>query len=632
VAQQAGTPVDTGQPRGDVFLFATCFVALVATSFAFIIRIMCMDSWQIGFGLSETQKGEIFGAGMWPFGLSIVLFSLVIDKIGYGRSMIFAFACHLVSAILLLKAQSYWWLYAGSILNGLAAGTVEAVINPAIASAYTKSKTKMLTWLHAGWPGGLFLGGVVILLLRKDWQFNVAILLIPTIAYGLMLLKAKFPVSERVAAGVSYREMLAEAGAIGCLIVTYMIGREISRILGLENLTNNGFVDLPAMSVTIAIGVITLAYFAYTLSLGRPLYIFMLFIMVLLATTELGIDTWVTSLMNQPMKELIKSGENPGAVILVYTALIMTILRFCIGPIEKALKPLGVLLTCACLAAIGLFCLSKSTGIFILVSATVYGVGKTFFWPVTLGIVSERFPKGGALTLNGMGGVGMLGVGIIGSQVLGFWQDTRIDRDLNKEAPALHTRLMAKEERKSLFGHYKSLDQNQVNTINDQIALHDYRQDLAKEATGQALEKKLAGDLTYQSLVRNACDHIRPAAPKGPGKEATAAQLAEYKQKKADFEKQEADFSAAVKTFESRLAFLKTRAILLEEPADKPVIEATQKEKATLDRVTTEAKRDTMSRVALLPLIMACCYLLLLLYFKSTGGYKAIELTAQKQP
>jgi MFS family permease len=577
-----------------VFLFATCFVALVATSFAFVIRSFSVGDWQVQFGLSETQKGEILGAGMWPFGLSIVLFSLVIDKIGYGKSMIFAFACHLVSAILLLKAQSYWWLYAGSILNGLAAGTVEAVINPAIASAYTKSKTKMLTILHAGWPGGLFLAGLVILVLKKPWDFNVALVLVPTILYGLMLLKAKFPVSERVVAGVTYREMLAEAGAIGCLIVTYMIGREVSRIIGLENMTNNGFIDLPALSVTIIIGVVTVAYFLYTLSLGRPLYILMLFIMVLLATTELGIDTWVADLMKGPME---KGLGLPGGVILVYTALIMTILRFCIGPIEKALKPLGVLLTCACLAAIGLFALSQSVGIFILVSATVYGVGKTFFWPVTLGIVSERFPKGGALTLNGMGGVGMLGVGIIGSQILGFWQDTRIDKDLGTENPQLHARLMAKEEKQSLFGHYKSLDQGKVNEIADKTTLYDYRQNVAKEAKGGDIEKKLADDPTYRTLARNAYDHLI----RKPGETET-------------------------KTYEAMEKALLDGGVIVAE-ADYKKIDA---EKTTLDKVTTEAKRDTMGRVAILPLIMACCYLLILLYFKATGGYKAIDLLAEK--
>ncbi len=50
-----------------------------------------MNDWMKEFNLSETQKAEIFGVGLWPFAISIVLFSLFIDKIGYKPAMIFAF-------------------------------------------------------------------------------------------------------------------------------------------------------------------------------------------------------------------------------------------------------------------------------------------------------------------------------------------------------------------------------------------------------------------------------------------------------------------------------------------------------------------------------------------------------------
>lgn len=568
-------------------LFVACFAALVATSFAFIIRILCMDAWQVGFGLSETQKGEIFGAGMWPFGLSIVLFSLVIDKIGYGKSMIFAFACHALSALLLITAKDYWWLYAGSILNGLAAGTVEAVINPAIASAYPKQKTKMLTILHAGWPAGMVFAGIPILLIDMTWQVKVAIIFIPVVIYGLLLLKAKFPVSERVVAGVSYREMLAEPGAIGCLIVVYMICMELNRVFRLENLTQNGSITdlLPSLPFTIAIVVITLAYFAYTRSLGRPMYILLLFVMILLATTELGIDSWVSDLMKKPMGEL----GLPGGLLLVYMQIIMMVLRFCIGPIERALKPLGVLFSCAVLAAIGLFFLSQAAGVTILIAATVYGIGKTFFWPVTLGLCAERFPRGGALTLNAVSGCGMLGVGILGSQLLGYWQDTNIDRKLlasNKEA---HARLMAGEEKRSVFGHYKSLDQRKVNEISDKLALFAKREG--------ADEAKLAQDPMYQTLVRNAYDHLV--------------------RKAGDVE--EKSFEVMHKALADAGAFI-----------TKDDQAAVAKDQALLDEVITNSKRSVMGRVATLPAIMAACYLGLILYFMSKGGYKAIDLMAEK--
>ncbi len=436
------------------FVFIACFVALVATSCAFMIRVMVMDDWQNAFNLTETQKGEIFGAGLWPFGVSIVLFSLILDKLGYGRSMVFAFLCHTISTVLLVTAQGYWGLYIGSVLNGLAAGTVEAVINPAIATLYPKKKTTMLTVLHAGWSGGLVLAGVIIMMLKgvgiMNWQVHVGVILIPVVAYGVLLLRSKFPVSERVAAGVPYRDMLREAGAIGALIITFLITKEVGRVFGWST---------PVVYILILAQVG--AYFAYTRSLGRPMYILLLLLMIILAITELGTDTWIKELMTPSMRRI---GLDAGWV-LIYTATIMTVLRFCISPIERVLRPLGVLLVSSLFAAVGLFFLSRVDGIMILVMATIYGVGQCFFWPVTLGLVAEQFPRGGALTLNAIAGVGMLGVGILGGPWLGYLQDTRMERQL-QDKPAIYEMVMEDEERFSVLGGYRALDWAVVTEIN----------------------------------------------------------------------------------------------------------------------------------------------------------------------
>lgn len=601
MAEQNSSAAEAAESKHSAFLMKTCFVALVATSFAFIIRVMLMRQWQVDFGLTETQKGEIFGAGMWPFGVSIVLFSLVIDRIGYGKAMIFAFVCHFASAILLVCAKDYWWLYAGSILNGLAAGTVEAVINPAIASTYPKQKTKMLSILHAGWPGGFVLGGLVMILLGHlgvTWRVNVVIILVPTLCYGIMLLKAKFPVSERVAAGIPYRDMLREAGALSCLIVVYLICSELNARLGWPLLLDTTFFDLPSLPMTLIIVGLTVAYFLYTKSLGRPVYIILLFVMVLLAITELGIDSWVVDLMGPAMEGIgIAAG-----FIIVYTALIMMLLRFCAGPIERALKPLGVLFCGSVLAAIGLHFLSSAVGIGILITATIYALGKTFFWPVTLGLVSERFPKGGALTLNVVSGVGMLGVGILGSQLLGYWQDTSIDRDLAKLDQKAYVRLMGSEEKRSIFGTYKALDRKKVNGINDTVALFKFRQgkaeDLESALLPEELSAKLANDGEYQALVRTAYDHLIRA------KDDTA------KKSHAEMHKALVEKGALVSVRDYK---------------------AVAADKALLDQVSAAAKRNAMATVATLPCIMAACYLGLILYFKAKGGYQAIDLMAEAE-
>ncbi|MCB1078192.1 MAG: MFS transporter, partial [Verrucomicrobiae bacterium] len=191
----------------DKKLFWACFVALVATSFVFSVRSMVIGDWATEFNLTETQKGQILGAGLWPFAITIVLFSLIIDKIGYKRAAYFAIFCQIASTVVIIFANGYKMLWLGSFIVALGNGTVEAYINPVVATMYKKEKTKWLNILHAGWPLGLVLGGLVAILLKEhSWQLKMGLLLVPIAVYTVLTIPRKFPVNERVAAGVSYRD------------------------------------------------------------------------------------------------------------------------------------------------------------------------------------------------------------------------------------------------------------------------------------------------------------------------------------------------------------------------------------------------------------------------------------------
>jgi MFS family permease len=435
-------------------LFLTCFIALVTTSFGFILRALVLSEWGVQFNLTETQKGEITGVGLWPFAISIVIFSLVVDKIGYKTSLAFAFICHVTSVTLTVFADGYTMLYIGTLIGALGNGIVEAVVNPVVATMYPREKTKWLNILHAGWPGGLVLGGVLALLMSADarWEYKIALTLLPTLVYGIMMLPRKFPKNERVQAGVSYKEMLQEVGAIGALIIVSLIVVQLGTVF-----------TWPTWFIITLIGVVTIAFGLYTQSLGQPLFIILLAIMVPLAITELGTDSWITDLMTPAMGDI---GLQAGWV-LVYTSAIMFVLRFFAGPIIHKVSPLGLLAICSLIAAGGLFLLSQSTGVMILVAATIYGLGKTFFWPTMLGVVAERFPKGGALTLNITGGLGMIAAGVIGAGILGFIQDKSVDANVRAYDAQNNTTLQnafLTDEKTSAFGSYRALNQEKLTT------------------------------------------------------------------------------------------------------------------------------------------------------------------------
>ena len=98
---------ETNNSTGDKLLFWGCFIALITTAFAFITRAFLVnvpDLWPKTFNLDDVQAQELFNAGIWPFAISIIAFSLIIDKIGYKIAMFFSFACYVIYAALALTA------------------------------------------------------------------------------------------------------------------------------------------------------------------------------------------------------------------------------------------------------------------------------------------------------------------------------------------------------------------------------------------------------------------------------------------------------------------------------------------------------------------------------------------------
>lgn len=404
---------------GSNALFIGCFIALITTAFGFVGRLFLINTWATDFDLDPAQAGRLAGIGIWPFAVSIIFFSLIIDKIGYKVSMFAAFFGHLIWVVMGVSAYfvedkvlAYNLLYWGSLVLALANGTVEAFINPVVATIYSKDKTKWLNILHAGWPGGLVLTGIIVIFMGDAaWAWKVGLIALPTFIYGVMLAPLKFPVSERVASGVSYREMLQEFGILGALIVGPLLTLQLLDFFQPESGT--------LKNVLIGVGVLTVVAFGlYTRSLGRPLMFILVLIMMPLAITEIGTDGWITAIMEETARA---QGWHAGWV-LVYTSAIMLVLRFYAGPIVHKFSPLGLLALSAALAIGGLYSLSSAAGVGLFLAATLYGFGKTFFWPTMLGVVSEQCPKGGALTLNAISGIGMLAVGTVGTALIGAIQ------------------------------------------------------------------------------------------------------------------------------------------------------------------------------------------------------------------
>lgn len=351
--------------RGPLFL-ASC-ISLIVTAMSFAIRGDIMGSLETQFHLTHEQSGLIGSMAFWGFTLSIFIGGPLCDFLGMGRILALAFVGHAVGILTTIFATNSTMLFAGTLAMGLGNGLVEAACNPLIATLYPDQKIKRLNLFHVWFPGGIVIGGLLSFLVTQAgiggenaWKIKMALMLLPLLVYGFLLIGKKFPSTERVASGVSTGAMFTAA------------------------LT--------------------------------PFFLLFVVCMLMTASTELGPGQWIPNILT------VTAGFQ-GILILVLINGIMAVGRTFAGQLVHRISPIGVLMGSSLFSVIGLYLLSTATGAATaVVAAVLFAIGVCFFWPTMLGVVSERFPKTGSLGLAIMGGAGNLAVAYI-LPVMGSWYD-----------------------------------------------------------------------------------------------------------------------------------------------------------------------------------------------------------------
>jgi MFS family permease len=437
--------------RNDMWLFWASFFTLIAAGMGFAITNDILREWGRQFGFTQSELGQITGMGLTGFGLTIIFFSFFADLVGYGKLMVVAFLLHATSVVVTLAAPyafrtygqegAYWCLYIGQFSLSLANGTCEAVINPLTASLFPRNKTHWLNILHAGWPGGLVLGALVTLGLNQIggivWQVRWSIVLLPMLLYGLMMVGRRFPRSEAREHGVTIRQMMGVVGMLGAFVVMALIGLWLTNLVpAFRDLTG---LDVPDWSGWALAGVLWIAYgFFIRFSPGYLILAFLYVLHAMVGYVELGTDRWIIDIT-----KTVLANEDVAQMAFIWTNVLMFTLRFFAGPIVHKISPVGLLFASAVVATIGLYMLGQpftnSTWPW-LAAVTIYGLGKTFYWPTMLGVISERYPKGGALALGVSGGVGMLAAGLLGNPLIGYKQDFAATQQIEQSAPETYQR------------------------------------------------------------------------------------------------------------------------------------------------------------------------------------------------
>ncbi len=328
--------------------------------------------------------GTVLGNSFLGFALSLVVISPLLDRFGAKKVILFAAACFIMGpSLVLASAGAGSWVYPvlniAMIIWGCGWGATEATINPLATTLYPDDKTGRLNVLHAWWPAGIVLGGLLSVLFLKQlelgWELLVGLTIIPGVILAIWTLRHEFPQTQSTASGVSFGEMMAEP-------------------------------------------------------FRRPSFWVFFAIMFLTASTELAPGAWVDVTLTETV-------GFSGILVLVYVSAIMFIMRHFAGALDQRFSDMGLLWFSTVPAAIGLYLLSTATSaLTALVAATFWAFGVCFMWPTMLAAVARRFPRSGPWGIGLVGFAAALAIRFVLPQLGTIYDQAKIAKAGGQQALA----------------------------------------------------------------------------------------------------------------------------------------------------------------------------------------------------
>ena len=369
-------------------LFVLCCLCLATTSMSFALRSSIASELKtelfdpINPLTSATMVGNVLSYAFLGFAFWVFLGSAMVDAIGMRNMTGMCGLSYIVGPLLVIGADrlasgpgAATIVGIGMFINGFGWGCSETVINPLTTAIYPEDKVHRLNVLHAWWPAGMIVGGLLGYGASKiglGWRVEFGLLLIPAVAILVLLMGTTFPKTERVAAGVTTTDMYKEA--------------------------------------------------------LRPGFILWFLAMFLTSAAELAPGQWVDLSLSNTV-------GMRGILLQVYVAGLMFVMRHFAGTMVHKLSSVGLLFFSCLLASVGLFALSNANSpVTGFLTATIWGTGVCYMWPTMLASVSERYPKGGAFLMGLVGSAGSLSIYFVLPQMGKIFDNAKIKSAGSPEA------------------------------------------------------------------------------------------------------------------------------------------------------------------------------------------------------
>lgn len=471
-------PHSTASPDGihrRRLFFGAC-LALIPTGASFALVSNILIPLKQEFILTNYQVGLIGGAALWGMAISLLVMGPMLEGFGLKNGARMAFAGHLIGITLMIAAatrvgdpSAFWMLMAGAAILAAGNGMIEVTGNPLVAALYPDEKTTRLNWFHAFFPIGIVAGGIAGFLMANyggalgRWPYQLGIIYIPILIYGIMVLPQKFPRTENAQAGIPVKEM-----------------------------------------------------FRYTLT--NPFFLLMVLMMCITTSMELGPMRWVPS--------VLQAGGLHGILVLVWISGWMVVLRLLASHFVERLAPTGMLLVAATLTGTGLFLLSFAEGTWsAFAAATVFAWGVAFFFPTMVGVVSERLPRTGSLGIVLTAGVGLGMAGAVGVPLMGKLADGYLAESLpaatvdvlqrvEQKFPEYVARASDTTQLASL-GYRQREVEDALAATREALAVNAQTGNINNDATANALRAIVATAVPNEPLVGEANAILQPAEASG---------------------------------------------------------------------------------------------------------------------
>ena len=327
------------------------YVSMVSLAAAVNSAPVCLTAIAAGFGLSESEMGEIPGAIFLGVVLGICLSGPLSDRLGMKPFLLLGAGGQAAGMCCVALAPGHSALLGAAFVAGLGAGVLDALLSPLVCALRPDEKPQAMNLLHAFYCIGAALTVLTAMLLLRlgcTWRTVFGVGVSPSVVAFVGLALSHIPASSK---------------------------------------GDDGYVPLGRLCRS-----------------GR--FLLLVFAMLLCGGTELGPAQWFPAYVE---RALGWQRSNSALALLLFSSA-MAAGRLAASRLATRIPATQMIVGSAVACALMVLLMSQPySAALSLVSGALLGVSVAALWPTTLALTAGQFPGGGAAMFSTLAAFGNAG-------------------------------------------------------------------------------------------------------------------------------------------------------------------------------------------------------------------------------